>query len=300
MITFFTVPKPFIGHIGIIQRNAIRAWKEAVPGCEIILFGDEEGIAEAAKDIGVLHVSDVRKNEFGTPFLDDIFRTANDRAHFDVLCFSNSDMIYSGITDAVEGVGRDRFLLVGRRIDVDLDTEMDPSKFDDVVLDLRQRGKRSAVWAVDYFIFKKDSFSAIPPFLIGRAGWDNWMLFNARLRRIPLIDCTEAIEAFHQSHDYRHVRKSTGSFYGPESDYNLRLLKCQFFSLKDAEYLYDRDGLVKADQPLYRRLWYRLLLNQKLWDAAGPLMKYLSYVKIKNDTIMFKIAPEDLAIKERT
>ena len=31
MITFFTTPKPFLGHIGIIQRNAIESWKRRIP-----------------------------------------------------------------------------------------------------------------------------------------------------------------------------------------------------------------------------------------------------------------------------
>ena len=26
MLTIFTIPKPFIGHIGVIQRNAIMSW----------------------------------------------------------------------------------------------------------------------------------------------------------------------------------------------------------------------------------------------------------------------------------
>jgi hypothetical protein len=43
MITFFTTPKPFCGHIGVIQRNAIESWKRIRPSVEVIPFGDEEG-----------------------------------------------------------------------------------------------------------------------------------------------------------------------------------------------------------------------------------------------------------------
>jgi len=50
MITFFTTPKPFRGHIGVIQRNAIESWKRIHPSAEVILFGDEEGAAEAARE----------------------------------------------------------------------------------------------------------------------------------------------------------------------------------------------------------------------------------------------------------
>jgi hypothetical protein len=42
MITFFTTPKPFRGHIGIIQRNATENWNRMHTSVEVILFGDEE------------------------------------------------------------------------------------------------------------------------------------------------------------------------------------------------------------------------------------------------------------------
>ena len=50
MLTIFAVPKPFRGHIGVIQRNAIRSWTLLRPACDIILMGNEEGIAEIAAE----------------------------------------------------------------------------------------------------------------------------------------------------------------------------------------------------------------------------------------------------------
>ena len=46
MLTIFSTPKPFQGHIGVIQRNAIGSWKQLHPDVEIVLFGDDEGAAE--------------------------------------------------------------------------------------------------------------------------------------------------------------------------------------------------------------------------------------------------------------
>ena len=61
MLTIFTIPKPFIGHIGVIQRNAIKSWLNLVPECEIILFGDEPGIQEIAQEFEIMHVPEIRK-----------------------------------------------------------------------------------------------------------------------------------------------------------------------------------------------------------------------------------------------
>ena len=43
-VTIFAIPKTFEGHIGIIQRNAIRSWAQ-LAGIEILLLGDEPGTA---------------------------------------------------------------------------------------------------------------------------------------------------------------------------------------------------------------------------------------------------------------
>jgi hypothetical protein len=52
MITFFTTPKPFRGHIGVIQRNAIESWKRIHPSAEVILFGDEVSVTPASPSQG--------------------------------------------------------------------------------------------------------------------------------------------------------------------------------------------------------------------------------------------------------
>src|SRR5262245_56609823 len=74
-ITFCSVPKPFVGHIGVIQRNALASWSR-LGG--VIVFGDEPGVAEAAPDAGVRHVPDVAQNDYGTPLLSDAFRRAEE------------------------------------------------------------------------------------------------------------------------------------------------------------------------------------------------------------------------------
>ena len=61
MITIFTTAKPFTGHSGVIQRNALKSWKELHADAEVILFGDEEGAAEAARDAGARYVAGVER-----------------------------------------------------------------------------------------------------------------------------------------------------------------------------------------------------------------------------------------------
>src|SRR5262249_19151083 len=54
--TFFATAKPFEGHSGIIQRNALKSWMLLHPNVEVILFGDDKGAAEIAAELGLRHV----------------------------------------------------------------------------------------------------------------------------------------------------------------------------------------------------------------------------------------------------
>ena len=129
MLTIFSIPKPFIGHIGLIQRNAIISWLHLIPKCEIILFGDEPGIQEIAQEFGIRHVPDIRKNEYGTPFLDDVFNQARKTAHHDILCYCNADIIFfNDILESIKKIPVREYLMVGERWDVDVTTPIDTTR----------------------------------------------------------------------------------------------------------------------------------------------------------------------------
>ncbi len=91
MLTLFTTAKPFRGHDGIIQRNALKSWTLLRPSVEVILFGDEEGAAKTAEELGLRHEPQVERNEFGTKRLDTMFCRAQKIAQHDVLCYINCD-----------------------------------------------------------------------------------------------------------------------------------------------------------------------------------------------------------------
>src|SRR5215472_14588751 len=93
MITLFTTAKRFCGHFKVIQRNALRSWTLLHPDVEIILFGDEEGYAEAARDFRLRHEPHVPKNEFGTILVSGMFERAQALARHDLVCYVNCDIL---------------------------------------------------------------------------------------------------------------------------------------------------------------------------------------------------------------
>src|SRR5687768_18475812 len=121
MLTIFAVPKPFEGHTGRIQRNAIRSWSLLHPRPDIVLFGDEDGIAETAATLDVRHEPVVSRNEFGTPLLSDLFARARQSSPQRLLCYVNADIILmrdftASVTNAAHH--RRNFLLIGQRWDI--------------------------------------------------------------------------------------------------------------------------------------------------------------------------------------
>ncbi|MBA7586253.1 hypothetical protein ES708_28249 [subsurface metagenome] len=279
MLTIFTAPKSFYGHIGVIQTNAIRSWLLLCPECEIILFGGEEGIAEVATKFGIRHISDVECSEYGTPLVSSIFRIAQDIASHQLMCYVNADIILmSDFLLAVQRFYKYPYLMVGQRWDLDLKKPVDFDKHDWEAY-LRERvamhGKLHSRSGIDYFVFPRGLYDDIPPLTIGRPGWDNWMIYQTRSLKVPVIDATKVITAIHQSHDYSHHPEGrTGVFEGPEKKRNIELMGGidHEFSLDYATLLLTPRGLgpaltlrhfyfrMRAVPVLHRRLYFLVIL----------------------------------------
>ncbi|MEQ8662726.1 MAG: hypothetical protein RLW62_18085 [Gammaproteobacteria bacterium] len=231
-VTLFTTTKPFDGHNGIIQRNALRSWARLQGGPRIVVFGDEPGTREAADEIGAMHVPEVRCNASQTPLISAMFATAQELTASDCFCYLNADII---LFDEFPGAMRDvarafpAFVMIGRRTDVDLEHEIDFAQSDwESVLRARasRGGQLSAATALDYFAFSRGVFDAIPDFAVGRPAWDAWMVMDTRRRRVPLVDATASVTAIHQNHGYGHVRNGTGvAWEGPEANENRNLAR---------------------------------------------------------------------------
>lgn len=242
MLTIFAVPKPFRGHIGVIQRNAIRSWTLLQPACEIILMGNEVGIAEIAAEFGLRHVPDVARNNFGTPLVSDLFKQAQQLSRLNLFCYVNSDIILmSDFTRAVQRVvdRKPRFLLVAHRWNLDLNEplEFEPGWEEKLRIRAKTFGVLAGVTSIDLFVFPRDLFGEIPPFAIGRPAWDNWMLYRARSLSAILIDATPVLTAVHQNHDYSHIPQGkVGLYNSDEALTNNKLAGSQshIFSLIDA------------------------------------------------------------------
>lgn len=231
-LTIFAVPKAFSGHIGCIQRNAVRSWRQLGEQVQILLFGDEAGTGEMAREVGAVHVPQVELNAQGTPLLNGVFAEAHRQSDAPYLIYTNSDIILlDDVWTALGIVVRSacpRFLMTGKRTDLEVTSTlgMETAGWQQQLKhDAAERGVHAFRGCKDYFIFPRSVFETIPAFAVGRGNWDNWMVHDAKVRQIPVIDGTEVITAIHQNHTYSHTKGSRKTAYvtGVEALENKRL-----------------------------------------------------------------------------
>jgi hypothetical protein len=208
MLTIFTTAKPFEGHSGMIQRNALKSWTLLHPDIEVILFGDEKGTAEVCAEFGLRHEPRVERHKSGLKYLSYMFARAQDIARHDYLCYSNCDIVFfTDFRDAFEKVvaWRRRFLTVGQRRDTDVTEPIDFER-EDWAANLRRlaltAGRLQIPEYVDFFVFPKGLYDLVPPLIVGRSFWDHWLVWKALAEGAPVIDCTPFVLAVHQNHGY--------------------------------------------------------------------------------------------------
>ena len=242
-ITIFSTPKPFTDpHIATIQKNAIRSWIALGDEVEIFLIGEEDGLADVAGSLGVRYFPEVKRNDQGTPLVSSIFDLARQYSTSPNMAYINADILlfydFIETTRTISDLYK-KFLIVGQRWDLDVETKIEYTDGWQAELkkQLYKNGKLHPRGGSDYFIYPRACFETIPEFAIGRAGWDNWMFYEARTRKWPLIDATQSIQIIHQQHDYRHLPNGQPHYRLPESAENIRLAggEIAIFDLLDTD-----------------------------------------------------------------
>jgi hypothetical protein len=264
MITLFTLPKPFVGHIEMIQRNAIQSWKRLHPDIDVLIFGDEVGTAEIAAEYEIRHFPDVDVNEYGTPRISRYFREAEEAARYSRMCYVNADIVlFPDLLDAVAKIDLPKYLMSGQRTDYDIEKPVDftrPDWAQALREDAQERGRLHDFAAIDYFVYPRGMFGDIPQFALGRWYWDQWLVYRARRLGGALVDASPCVMAIHQNHDYRHIvdlesKGQSRNQGGIESFGNRLLVNSILMTLEDADWQVDEGGLSR----IFRRSRWHVL-----------------------------------------
>jgi hypothetical protein len=298
MISLFSIPKPFIGSVSALQVNAINSWRLLPEVNEIFIFGNEYGIAEAAIKLGVNHIPEVLRNQQGTPLLNDAFEKAQELSSSPVIGYLNADIILlPELTQKINSVALQfkEFLSVGQRWNIDMKGHYKFEKGWEKSLRqyVTKYGQLEGISGLDYFFFPRGQFQIIPPFVVGRAGWDNWMIYHARSRNIPVIDMTPVVLAIHQNHDYNHIAGGKQDAYrGQEAEENKKFAPAKTnFSLLDVTRVFTPAGIQSAIEKKYliQRLNRQFTLS-RLANTSN-LRHFILRILVKISNILIKFLP---------
>lgn len=207
MLSIFTTARPFRPPFDVIQRNAVASWLGLDPQVQVILLGSDEGTAEVAAEFGVIHVPKVECNRFGAPRIDALFAAAESVAEHNTMCFINADIILTDdFPTTVKRVTAQikRSVIIGRRWNLDIESAWDFGSqvaYQEIRDVTKTHGSLAPVGYMDYFVYPKGFWEAVPPFAIGAGRLDNWLVHRAISLGAALVDATSSITAIHQNHD---------------------------------------------------------------------------------------------------
>lgn len=276
MLTLFSIPKPFTGHSGVIQRNALAAWRRLAPHVEVILFGADTGVAETAREFGLRHEPQIPANSHGTPLVSAAFARARLLSHRPLLLYSNADILFDRtLLAGAEAVRSEpAFLLSGRRWDLEVTAELGAAPEETWTQLFAQRTRRGQLHGpagMDYMLFRRDHDFAMPEFAVGRVGWDSWLVWKSRRDGVPVIDATADVHVIHQNHDYASLKLGYQHVRGPERDLNIRAAGglSHLLTLREASHQLVNGRLLPPPWP------------GRLFSLLGPTRPYQKLLALK-------------------
>ena len=257
-----------------MQISAFRSWRRIFPKARILLFGDGATWESFASEVGFELAGSLPLTSEKGEVIQFPFEKVSKLAGNNLAMYLNSDILLdSSATAAVASLeslpgpwlASARRCCLSQWVGPALAKENEWNEF-------YRRARKTGVWgeacAMDVFLFRGLSFEAMPPFLIGHRGWDNWMIYNARSQNISVIDVSAAIRIIHCEHDYSYAKGTSAPSRrdGPLEEANLQMLggEDRLFHLGHATHELRHGKVTKY------RGWGSLQRSMELWQIQHP------------------------------
>lgn len=269
-ITFITVPKPNPDSYQKLRyKLAISSWLAISPKSRVILyidFNDFDSTGALQKEFDDLYgkgrveyLGKIKSNFKDIPYIDDWFRRGVQDSKTLTVCFINSDIILSSkwfkrVNQVFDILNNKKVVLINQRIDFDLnihDVERlnftSPNFLQDIdSIVMRSSHEAHSLYGVDTFTFRTYQLpfnpNIIPPFIIGRYNWDNWLTgyLNRYCKTVSFLLDPPIYHINHQRHHFDQKDPLV------KINSNLRSYSYNYFGANDDTHYFIKDGYLQT------------------------------------------------------
>ena len=209
----------------LVHNNTVRNWLSFRPYVIPVIFTNETSIASECRQNGwdVLPVRQTAADD--VPVLKFMYLEAMKAYNTTYYAYSNSDILYSGtLVDTLIGCAynlsyflnvthsgdsflygksvyaQEPTLIVGQRTNVQNVTNNESLTWAAITSVVREKGRLFFEYAIDYFITPSNyPWGDSAEVIIGTLVYDNWLIYNARIKKHLIIDATSTLLALHQT-----------------------------------------------------------------------------------------------------
>ncbi len=193
-----------------LHNQTLGNWASLAPAVLPVLYlmpSDSKYWTCRATELG-WKLEKVPRTRGGVPTVKDMFNVTSQKYPSPFIGFANADNMFGNslvetlvdLTQNNKGLLHDRMsLIVGRRRGIK-DIKINDTS-GDYVDAIAPRLKLYPSYAQDYFLFGsggKFYWDRVPDFVVGRIGYDNWLVVMAQRWNISLIDGTQTLHNLHQ------------------------------------------------------------------------------------------------------
>ena len=228
LLTLFTTLKD-LPERRIIHNHTFINWGAFKPYIQPVLYVESDinsQISHLAKRNGwiVKQAPELREN---LPVIRTMFKDAIGTFNSDFYGFANADMLFDfSIVSTLQMLKpyvpklRKGFLISGQRKNILYARIKSPEP--DQLYKIKTKGRMYSPLAQDYFITTSNGYPwhRLPDFVVGRPGWDNWIVLKSFQWRLSFIDATKTILALHQT----GLDGNSAGFQHDDKDVNLKIV----------------------------------------------------------------------------
>lgn len=227
------------------RNTTVENWAMLKPFVIPLLFTNDEDLRERVEIKGWKTLP-IIKTGIGIPVLKDMYITAMNKFQSKFYAYANGDILFTdnllltlfGVMENIN-LQDNNVLITGQRTNVLNVSKQESTNFTTLREMLTTRGKLFTPWAMDYFITTSNfPWKDMPDVVIGRRGFDNFLVMESQKREFMVIDATNTILAVHhttKAGNFEHLSKGNvtyntdliSEYYNNKTvDYGLGLSSC--------------------------------------------------------------------------